>query len=183
MTEQTLNQYAAPTAHVADVAFSEGTSPLNVFGIEGRIGRLRYLAYLMAGSLVHGILSRVLGAATGGGGDAMTVVAVVLSLALLWFHVLTGVKRCHDLNISGWWSATLVFPVIMLVWAFVPGSKGGNRFGPPPPPNNWGVRILGLLFPVLFSGVILAIAIPAYNAYIATAKAHAARTAQPAQQP
>nr|WP_297524906.1 DUF805 domain-containing protein [uncultured Roseateles sp.] len=187
MTEQTLNQYAAPTAHVADVALSEGTSPLNVFGIEGRIGRLRYLAYLMAGSLVHGILSRVLGVATGGGDEAMTAVAVVLSLALLCFHVITGVKRCHDLNISGWWSATLVFPVIMLVWAFVPGSQGGNRFGPPPPPNTWGVRILGLLFPVLFTGVMLAIAIPAYNLYVAKAKAHAnapaARTAQPAQQP
>lgn len=183
MIEKALNQYAAPTAHVADVALSEGTSALNVFGIDGRIGRLRYLAYLMAGTLVNGILTRVLSTAAGGAGEAMVVVTVVLSLALLWFHVITGVKRCHDLNISGWWSVTLVIPFIMLVWAFVPGSKGANRFGPPPPPNNWGVRILGVLFPILFTGVILAVAIPAYNAYIVKAKAHAARTAQPAQQP
>ncbi|WP_431256907.1 DUF805 domain-containing protein [Roseateles chitinivorans] len=182
MTEQTLNHYAAPKAHVADVAPSEGMSELNVFGIQGRIGRLRYLAYLMAGMLVYGILSRVVIAAAGEDERTIITVASVLWLGLLWFHVITGVKRCHDLGISGWWSASLIVPLIMLVWAFVPGRKRANRFGPPPPPNNWGVRILGLLLPILYAGVILSVAIPAYNAYIAKAKARAAQIAPSDQQ-
>ena len=185
MTEQTLNQYAAPGAHVADVASFEGTGELQLFSSKGRIGRLRYLAYATGASLIHYVVSLGLLFAMTSSMVAVSVGTIALFAVAIWFSVITGIKRCHDLDISGWWTVTLIIPLIALVWIFVPGSKGANRFGPPPPANNWGVRILGLALPVIaMIGVVAAIALPAYKGYTDRARAaRAAQQVQPAQQP
>jgi Tfp pilus assembly protein PilE len=48
-----------------------------------------------------------------------------------------------------------------------------NNYGAPPPPNPLGVKILGLLFPILFiTGMLAAIAIPAYVDYQQRAAAY-----------
>ena len=55
-----------------------------------------------------------------------------------------------------------------LVMVLVPGTKGSNRFGPMPPPNSTWVLVgawTWLLIPVL--GIAAAIAIPAYQDFIA----------------
>ena len=180
MTEQTLNQYAAPRAHVADVASSEGPGELKLFSSEGRIGRLRYLAYSMGASLVHTAVALGLTFALGTSTGAMLVSFALIGV-VLWFSVITGIKRCHDMDISGWWTVTIIIPLIALLWIFIPGTKGANRFGAPPPPNTWGVRILALLLPFFFVlGIVAAVALPAYKGY--TDKARAAKAAQQAQQ-
>lgn len=166
------NQYAPPMAHVDDPLPEEGVGELAFFSSKGRIGRLRYLAWGFAATwlyyIVIAVLTPILRDAA-----VVAIASWVLWVPLLVFSVLIGIKRCHDINISGWWSLTLILPVIVLAWIFWPGSKGANRFGPPPPPNNWGVRILGLLMPVMMIGIIAAVAIPAYQQY--TIKAKAAR--------
>jgi uncharacterized membrane protein YhaH (DUF805 family) len=175
MTESAINQYAAPRAHVEDVAPAGGVGELKLFSHHGRIGRLRYLAYVTAASIVHGIVSTALTA--GFAGSSMLAVVIWLPLiAFLWFSIITGIKRCQDMGISGWWTATMIIPVITLAWMFWPGSKDANRFGPPPPPNNWGVRLLGLILPVVFFiGILAAVAIPQYKTY--TDRARAAQAA------
>ncbi len=177
MNQATTNQYAPPLADVADIPSDTGVSELKLFSHRSRIGRLRYLAYATVASVVHSIVSTVLLIGLTGS-QASLVVSVVAFAALFWFNVITGIKRCHDMNISGWWCATLIVPVIALAWIFWPGTRGTNRFGPPPPPNGWGVRILGLILPVVFfTGMIAAIAIPQYKMYVD--KARAAQAAQP----
>jgi len=184
MTEQTLNQYAAPRAHVADIDGAEGPGELKLFSAKGRVGRLRYLAYTTGASLLYYAASLVMLFAM----NASTVfgaIGIVALLAALWFNIITGIKRCHDMDMSGWWSVTIFIPLIALVWLFVPGTKGSNRFGPPPPANTWGVRILGLALPLIaFIGIFAAIALPAYKDYTDRARAKAAQQqVQPAQQP
>ena len=64
--------------------------------------------------------------------------------------------------------ANLVIVVMML---FVSGTKGVNRFGPPPPPNktwHWfAARGLPLIATI---GVLAAIALPAYQDYVERAQ-------------
>lgn len=179
MIEPTLNQYAPPVAEVADVASSAGTAELKLFSAQGRVGRLRYLAYSTGASLVYSLLIGLLGATLAGTSTATTI-TLLAYVPLLWFTVITGIKRCHDIGISGWWSLTLIIPLIALVWIFVPGNKGVNRFGPPPPANTWGVRLLGLLLPLIaFVGILAAVAIPSYQGYVSKARAAQQAPAQP----
>jgi uncharacterized membrane protein YhaH (DUF805 family) len=173
MTEPSFNQYAAPAAEVADVNSSYVHSytevgEVNLFSATGRIGRLRFLAYITGSAMLCNAV-----------GNALGSLAILVYIPYLWFGVLTGIKRCHDVDMSGWWSFLTIIPLLGLLWALVPGNKGVNRFGPPPPPNTTGVRLLGVILPALFViGIVAAVAIPQYKHYVDKAKA-----AQAAQHP
>lgn len=177
MTDTVPHPYMPPHADVADVYAGNETAELKYFSAAGRIGRLRYLAWATGGSLVYGVVAGLLGLIPVLG----IIITVVAILALIWFTVVTAIKRCHDVGASGWWSLTSLIPLINLIWVVIPGDKAANRFGPPPPPNTWGVRILAVIFPVIVgAGILAAVAIPQYAQY--TAKAKAAQAAQQAQQ-
>lgn len=181
MNNTDYNQYAPPTATVSDVApTTEGFGELNYRSAKGRIGRMRYLAYSFGGSLVHGVLAGLAMAILSFSDTLSLIVQIALYIALVVFTVLNSIKRCHDLNISGWWCLTLVVPVLGLLFIFAPGTKGGNRFGPPPPPNTTGVTVLGLAMPVIMGVVLAAVAVPAYKAYQVKARLQAS---QPVGQP
>ncbi|KJZ67346.1 DUF805 domain-containing protein [Pseudomonas fluorescens] len=153
--------YAPPLATVGE-ALPE-FSTLKPFSFEGRIGRLRYLAWTMSLTLV-----------TLGAGSLLAVFALALIntdstialilgglLALIGFVALGlvsiqfSVQRLHDIGWSGWlWLLTLVpfvgslFPFVMVI---VPGNNTANRYGAPPPPNSTAVKILSSLWLVLIA--------------------------------
>ncbi|WP_067064218.1 DUF805 domain-containing protein [Roseateles chitosanitabidus] len=180
MTEQTFNQYAPPIAGVADIRPDDDrVGEVNLFSAKGRIGRLRYLAYSTGAWLVYTVVVFAV-AAVLGTGDAAAVCNVAAFIGLLWFGFLTNIKRCHDMGISGWWSIASVIPLVTLIWAIKGGDQGGNSFGPMPPPNTWGVRILAVILPAfVVLGIVAAIALPAYKGY--TDRARAAQAAQQQQ--
>ena len=179
MTLASQNQYAPPTAHVADITAPTEVADLNYFSAQGRIGRLRYLAYATGASVLFNVSLTGIGIAMPNS-VLLTIATLVGVVALIWFSVLCAIKRCHDINISGWWTLTSVIPFIALAWVFWPGDKGPNRYGPPPPPNTLGVRILGLVLPVVcLVGILAAIAIPQYKQYTDRARAAAQVPAAP----
>ena len=51
------------------------------------------------------------------------------ALALLIPSIAIGVRRMHDSDRSGWW---LIVPIAGLVFLFVAGTPGANRFGAEP---------------------------------------------------
>lgn len=170
------NQYQAPQSQV-DGATAQGFAQMKIFGVDGRIGRLRFLAYSTGVYLVlglgAGLLQAMLIAVAGNGGGAIIVGIIgLLVLAQLVFYFMFAIQRSHDMNVSGWLSLILLIPLIgALVFMFAPGTKGPNNYGAPPPPNNAGVYILGLLMPIIgVIGILAAIAIPAYQGYITKAK-------------
>jgi uncharacterized membrane protein YhaH (DUF805 family) len=171
-----LNPYAPPVATVADIVPGAGADfqPVKIFGTKGRIGRLRYVAYMFAANLILSvcmwIIVAILGvagagiaiAAGGGAPVAMGVMGVIwviyaiVGILNLVFYVRISIQRSHDMNLSGWAVLWTFIPFVVLYWIFARGTQGANRFGPPPPPNSTGVKILwwiGIFFMVF--GIIL----------------------------
>jgi len=183
MQETTFNQFAAPQAEVADVMTDDAVGELKLFSAKGRIGRLRYMAYGAGAGIAYNIAVG-LAALIARDSSALSIMLISpLFVAMLWFGALNGIKRCHDIGISGWWTLTMIVPIIVIAWVFVPGAKGRNDYGPPPPPNTLGVRLLGLIMPVItfvaVIGILAAVAIPQYQSYVQ--KARAAQAANPQQ--
>jgi uncharacterized membrane protein YhaH (DUF805 family) len=153
--------YAPPRANVGESLPAFAT--LKPFGVEGRIGRLRYLAWSMVLTLVTlpiiGIFALIalglVGADSTSGLIIGGIVAVFLFLALLIVSIMFSVQRLHDIGWSGWlWLLTLVpfvgsfFPFVAMI---VPGNTVANRYGPPPPPNSTAVKVLCSLWIVFIA--------------------------------
>jgi uncharacterized membrane protein YhaH (DUF805 family) len=156
-----VNPYQAPAAAVADAG--EQTQPVRLFAVSGRIGRARYFAYGLVVYIVVAMLAGGLAAVLGQAGGAAWVLAWVVLLVL---GFMLTIQRCHDFNTSGWLSLLMLVPLANLVFLFIPGTDGANRFGPPTPPNSWRVMVAVWLLPVIFIiGVVAAIALPAYSDY------------------
>ncbi len=173
MSDQNPYQTPESTVEVAD----DSEYQPSFFAASGRIGRLRYLAYGTGlNLLVYAVMFAVMGsAAVTGSPEAFAgiggVVAFLLYLMLFVFSVIFVKRRLNDLDKSGWFFLLFFIPVvnlIMLIYlVFFRGSEGSNRFGPRPTKNPIGVKILGLLLPILFIfGILAAIAIPAYQGYV-----------------
>ena len=155
--------YAPPRTPVDELITEHGE--LRVFTTQGRIGRLRYLAWsmgLMAAAFgLWMIASMTLAVSVVLG----VILTGVLGLGFLVVTVQIGVQRLHDLGWSGWLMLLNLVPVVGTLFPFVmllmPGNDGMNRFGAPQPPNSRAVKILAalwLLVPVI--GILAAIVLP-----------------------
>ena len=157
------NRYAAPRAAVSDIEGTQEYQEIRMWSASGRIGRLRYLAYTTGGGLLAGCVAVVLGGALGGFG---MILALLVYIAAIVFSVMIAIQRSHDMDWTGWTVLLTLIPLVGLIWVFKSGSEGVNAYGAPPPPNTTGVKILGLLLPIVFVvGILAAIAIPAYVEY------------------
>ncbi|MCF4995747.1 DUF805 domain-containing protein [Pseudomonas syringae] len=166
---QTASPYAPPQAPVGEKLAEFST--LKPFGIEGRIGRLRYLAWTMVLTLVSlpiiGIFALIaLGLVSGDSTTGLIVgglIALFLGLGFFVASIFIFVQRLHDIGWSGWlWLLTFVplvgsfFPLVIMC---IPGNATANRYGPPPPPNSTAVKVLSSLWIVfialMFVGALL----------------------------
>jgi uncharacterized membrane protein YhaH (DUF805 family) len=157
---------------MTETAAAESPAPL--LAASARVGRLRYIARGVGlwffGMAVIGILAAVLIPVSPTAGGIVVLLAFAGLLALAF--ILT-VQRCHDFDASGWLSLLLLVPLANFAFWFVPGSPGANRFGPPPPPNGAAVIIGVIALPVILvfmTGVLAAVAIPAYQDFTYRAK-------------
>lgn len=140
--------YAPPRSAVTQTWPEVGE--LNVFTVQGRIGRLRYLAWSMVLMFVALIMFAVcmtlmsMSLITGGlFGAVATVVFLVVSIQI-------GAQRLHDAGWSAWLLLLNLVPFVGSVFPFlmmaVPGNTGPNQYGAPQPPNSKGVKILAALW-------------------------------------
>ncbi|MCP1443096.1 uncharacterized membrane protein YhaH (DUF805 family) [Pseudomonas sp. GGS8] len=153
--------YAPPRATVGEALPEFAT--LKAFSFSGRIGRLRFLAWTMALTLVTLGIGSVL--AIFGFGLISTnstaglivagLLAVILIVILAFISIQFSVQRLHDIGWSGWlWLLNLVpfvggaFPFVIMI---VPGNNTANRYGAPPPPNSNAVRVLASLWLVFIA--------------------------------
>jgi hypothetical protein len=86
-------------------------------------------------------------------------------------QIMLTIQRCHDFNTSGWLSVLALIPFVGLIFYFIPGTDGPNRWGNPTKPNSGRAVALACIVPLIFVvGIVAAIAIPQYQQYVARAK-------------
>lgn len=187
MSDQTMQPelYKAPESNVIKEAAEGEYDESSMFKPSGRAGRLRYFKYstlmifvmLLIAAVVGGVIS-----ATGGEVDVETFSAISNGAAILLLPIsfMFMIKRFHDIGWSGWWSLTMLVPLLNLIPSllllFMPGTSGPNRFGNPPKRSGSGVVwIVAALVLVAVIGILAAIAIPAYNGYVQAASEAGAR--------
>ena len=169
------NPYSAPGAEL-DNAHDSLYKP-KIISFNGRIGRMRYLAYGIGATFLLMLvmmpligMSAFLGAGAGGDGgmSMLGVVGMVVYYVLaILISVMFAKRRLNDLNRSGWWFLLFIVPVVNLLLAiyliFFPGTDGPNDYGPVPVANSIGVLILGWSMPALFVlGIVAAVAVPQF---------------------
>jgi uncharacterized membrane protein YhaH (DUF805 family) len=167
-----VNPYQAPQAAISEPAGD--TRPVRLFAVSGRIGRLRDIAFCVflwfVCIFLSGILSAILMPMSTGAG---TLAGLVPFLAMIVLGFMLTIQRCHDFDTSGWLSILMLVPLVNLVFWFIPGTDGANRFGPPTPPNGAMVIVGAVAVPivlVMFVGILAAVAIPAYGDYTQRAR-------------
>ena len=167
------NPYSAPGAELGG-GQSELYMP-SIFSFNGRIGRLRYMAYGIGSYLLlMMVMIPVVGtSALTGGEEAMSTFAMIamgiIYIAMLVAGVAFAKRRLNDLNRSGWWMLLSIVPFVNLIFTiyviFFPGTESDNDFGAAPAANSLGVQILGWMMPVLFVlGITAAVVMPQFAA-------------------
>jgi uncharacterized membrane protein YhaH (DUF805 family) len=135
------NPYASPSAPVEEDS-PEVTNSSRIFVLNGRIGRWRFLAY-------GGLLSFATGLAIAipflivsqliPDRAIVHVLNIATNLCVLLPILLMARRRLQDMDHSGWWTLTLIVPLVnfltMLYLVFGPGIRGRNRYGAPPSKN------------------------------------------------
>jgi uncharacterized membrane protein YhaH (DUF805 family) len=165
------NPYGAPRAAVGDAA--EHFQPVRIFAVSGRIGRARYVVYSFVASLLLMLVAGVAVASLGSFGMAVLAVAYI---AMIVLSVMLTIQRSHDFNMSGWFSLLMLVPLANLVFWFIPGSEGTNRFGAKTPPNSTLVLVGLWIVPLVFvGGILAAVSIPAYQDYVKRAQIQQSR--------
>ena len=168
MPNPNRNPYAAPQTNVTvgdrDV---EEYGEVRLFGVSGRIGRVRYIAYSIALSLIVFLVAAIVaGIVALADPNVAIAVGVIGYLAIFVIQFLPAIQRSHDMNVTGWLSLIQLIPFGVLVFWFAPGTRGENNYGKQPPPNGVGVILVACILPfVSIVGVLAAIAIPAYQDY------------------
>lgn len=101
---------------------------MNIFTIEGRMNRLRFLGAYLGINLTAGLLFAIASYS----GQRMLVLEL-LGILVAFLSLLPAAQRFHDINLSGWYALALLIPIITLIplgfLLFSPGTKGSNKYG------------------------------------------------------
>ncbi len=177
-TSASADPYASPKTSDLESADAENFSRPNLFSFRGRIGRMRYFSYLVLSSIflmfVAGIAAAILLPVDL---SASLYVYGVFFLCITVYGLSLNVRRLHDLGNSGWWSLLTVLPIVnlllMIYLVFFRGNKGRNGYGDKPIGNGVGIVVafaFSLLFSFAYVGMLLAVALPAYQGYVERAQ-------------
>ena len=96
----------------------------------GRSRRKEYWMFFLFTFLV-GFVINIIGAVGQGGGltAIMGIVGLIFQLGSLLPSIAVAIRRMHDQDRSGWW---IICPIANIIFLFIEGTKGPNRFGPDP---------------------------------------------------
>ena len=165
------NPYGAPRSMVGDAA--EEFQPVKILAVSGRIGRARYIVYSILLSFLLVVPAVAAMPLLGAFGVVLVAVAYI---AMFVLQIMLTIQRSHDFNMSGWFSLLMLVPLVNLLFWFMPGTDGSNRFGARTPPNSMAVLLGVWIVPAIFVvGIVAAVSIPAYQDYAKRAQTQQSR--------
>ncbi len=107
----------------------------NYWDFRGRAGRSEYWLFVLWNVLL-GVAAGLVDAFAFHDGGAIGPAALFATFANLIPNLSLGFRRLHDVDRSAWWTLLVLAPFVgalaLLVLAALPGTRGGNRFGPEP---------------------------------------------------
>ena len=109
----------------------------------GRARRKEYWMFMLFSFLIYILVAMVL-LALGVTESAINIVISLLALSLILPNLAVTVRRLHDIDRSGWWVLLMFVPIlslVILVFMFLNGTSGGNRFGPDPKADSGDIFI------------------------------------------
>lgn len=173
----TQNVYQAPQGQLVE---DNQTYEPKIFSTQGRIGRLRYLAYsagvsfaiAFIGMFFVGLLAALIQS------QLAALAAIPIYIAAFASSLIFCKRRLNDLDRTGWLALLMLVPFVNIIFGlyvtFARGSEQINKYGPPPAANKRGIIWVALIIPIVaLIGILAAIALPAYQQYVQ--KAHAAQ--------
>ena len=105
------------------------------FGFKGRATRDYYWGVLAIGIVVNALARWLVEDDVGGLFYLFFVFFIYLPF--IWIAICTLIKRCHDVNKSGWWVLFSLIPIVGTIWGFLTfpfedGTVGPNKYGEDP---------------------------------------------------
>lgn len=86
-----------------------------------------FFLFYVLGAFVLGIVDGILGLA--GMVGPYGPLTAIFYLGVFIPYLAVAIRRMHDQDRSGWW---IICPIANIVFLFLEGTKGPNRFGPDP---------------------------------------------------
>ena len=68
--------------------------------------------------------------------EIMWGVTGIAYLFIVIFSIMLTIQRAHDFNTTGWITVLSLVPILNLMFLFIPGTDGENRFGKKTPPQS-----------------------------------------------
>ena len=95
-----------------------------------------FVLFNMIIAFVLGFIDGMLGLTIGSGAQAVGVLGLIYSLAMLIPGLAVCVRRLHDIGKSGWYVLIALIPIIGGIWLLVlmckEGDMANNEYGPNP---------------------------------------------------
>lgn len=105
----------------------------------GRAARSEYWYWtLFQWLLLFGLMlaSLLMAARSGTSPMILMVVFAIAFIVMILPTISVAVRRLHDMDYAAWWVLIGIIPYVggiaLFVWFLLPGTIGGNRFGPDP---------------------------------------------------
>lgn len=115
--------------------------PMEFFSFEGRIKRSTYWPtiislFLVVAGVTFGIQLGIAASTNQAFSNSFVMLDIVFTILVTWVLFATYVKRCHDINRSGWIVLTALIPfinlLVLLYLGFASGTAGVNKYGEEP---------------------------------------------------
>lgn len=180
------NIYAAPSATFSDGDALAATKT-RLLALNGRIGRLRWFASMIAVWLLSSMAVTILFIPLSKINPALVAtIGKPLTWSFWVLPIIVSRRRMHDFGTNALYLLGLLIPFINLYFLFIlmfkRGDEGNNEFGPEPAPNDRWVYGILLIFPaIVLIGILAAIALPAYKDYTNKARTQSSSMPAPAQ--